>query len=291
MSINSGLIEIVDRDPNPRPWSEGDNIPWNEPGFSRRMLAEHLTQEHDAASRRFRVIDRHVNWIHRKVLKRTASRILDLGCGPGLYTSRLAKKGHTCTGIDFSPASIDYAGEQAQSEHLACTYFHQDIRQADYGEGYDLVMLIFGEFNVFKSQDAGLILQKAWQALTPGGKLLLEPHPYPVIQKLGTEPSTWYSSSGGLFLADPHIALQENFWDAATHTTTRRHYVLDARSGEVKRYAQSFQAYTTGEYLDLLYSYGFERVEIFPALAVPKNKPIDSELIAILACKAERSAT
>ena len=27
----------------PEPWDEGDNIPWNEPGFSRRMLREHLT--------------------------------------------------------------------------------------------------------------------------------------------------------------------------------------------------------------------------------------------------------
>ena len=46
------LKDIVHRNQNPDPWAEGDNIPWNDPGFSARMLAEHLSQAHDAASRR-----------------------------------------------------------------------------------------------------------------------------------------------------------------------------------------------------------------------------------------------
>lgn len=70
-------------------------------------------------------------------------------CGPGLYSTRLARLGHTCVGIDFSPASIRYARETAEREELACTFRHEDIRSADYGSGYNLAMLIFGEINVF----------------------------------------------------------------------------------------------------------------------------------------------
>src|SRR5512139_3854349 len=97
----------------PLPWQEGDNIPWNEAGFSERMLQEHLSQAHDAASRRFATIDRHVEWIHHEMLDGQTGHVLDLGCGPGLYTSRLAQLGHSCHGIDFSPASINYARETA----------------------------------------------------------------------------------------------------------------------------------------------------------------------------------
>ncbi len=32
------LMDIVNRIPSPIPWSEGEKIPWNEPGFSSRML-------------------------------------------------------------------------------------------------------------------------------------------------------------------------------------------------------------------------------------------------------------
>ena len=95
------LMDIVNRRPIPQPWAEGEKIPWNEPDFSQRMLREHLSQQHDLASRRFAVIDQHVAWIYRSALQEKPSRVLDLGCGPGLYASRLARLGHTCTGIDF----------------------------------------------------------------------------------------------------------------------------------------------------------------------------------------------
>ncbi len=107
------LIELIRRPRTPEPWAEGEKIPWSDPGFSQRMLNEHLSQAHDAASRRFEIIDQQVEWIHHQVLKGKPGRVLDLGCGPGLYTSRLAKLGHACTGIDFSPASIAYARQQA----------------------------------------------------------------------------------------------------------------------------------------------------------------------------------
>ena len=58
------ISDLIARSPIPVPWEEGDNIPWNDPAFSERMLEEHLTQDHDAASRRLEVIEEHVHWIH-----------------------------------------------------------------------------------------------------------------------------------------------------------------------------------------------------------------------------------
>ena len=83
------LMDIVLRQSVPRPWAEGEKIPWNDPDFSRRMLLEHLSQEHDAASRRFATIDEQVSWIHDTVLGGRPARILDLGCGLGGLLSRL----------------------------------------------------------------------------------------------------------------------------------------------------------------------------------------------------------
>ena len=62
------LTDIVRRSCPPQPWVEGEKIPWHDPALSWRMLAEHLSQEHDAASRRLVVIERHVAWIHRTLL-------------------------------------------------------------------------------------------------------------------------------------------------------------------------------------------------------------------------------
>ena len=260
------LGDILSRKIPPEPWDEGDNIPWNEPGFSRRMLHEHLTQSHDLASRRSEKIDAHVDWIHREALRGSPAKILDLGCGPGLYSSKLARLGHRCVGIDYSPASIEYAREQAVKEDLPCEYIHADIRSADYGSGYGLVMLIFGEFNVFKPSDAALILSKAYGALGEGGVLLLEAHTSEAMREFGLRPATWYSAESGLFSESPHLCFQENFWDAESETITRRYFIVDAATGEVSRYAQSMKAYTDEQYRAVLEKAGFVDVRFHPSL-------------------------
>lgn len=265
------LMDIVARTGVPAPWAEGEKIPWDDPAFSRRMLDEHLSQEHDAASRRFAVIDAHVAWIHAQLLRGQPTRVLDLGCGPGFYAARLAAQGHTVVGIDFSPASIAYASAQAAARGLDCTFVHHDIRTADFGTGYGLVMLIFGEFNVFRPEEARTILAKAHAALAPGGVLLLEPHTFATVEKLGREPTSWYATEGGLFAAAPHIQLQESFWDADAAVATERFFIIDAATGAVTRHAASMQAYTDGQYRDLLTECGFVDVTHLPTWGVDSD--------------------
>lgn len=261
------LLELTQAT-TPVPWQEGDNIPWNEAGFSERMLQEHLSQAHDAASRRFAIIDQHVEWIHAEMLGGQPAGVLDLGCGPGLYTSRLAQLGHSCQGIDFSPASIRYARESASQLELTCSYTHQDVRQAHFGAGFDLVMMIFGEFNVFKPSDAATILDKASQALKPGGRILLEVHTQAAVKCLGSGEREWSAAQGGLFSPRPHLLLEQGFWDEAGQAATRRYFVIDAETGKVGRYAASYQAYTDPEYLALLEAHGFTDGRLLPGLGI-----------------------
>jgi SAM-dependent methyltransferase len=260
------LLDIVERTKVPEPWSEGEKIPWDEPGFSERMLKEHLSQEHDAASRRTEHIDAHIDWIHRELLGERPARVLDLGCGPGLYSSRLARLGHTCIGIDFSPASIAYAREEAQRDGLACTYVQADIRTADYGADFDLVMFIFGELNAFRPEGAETILHKACGALAEAGVLLLEVSEFEALEKWGKSEPSWYSSPLGLFSDRPHLYLEESFWDEEQSVVTRRFYIVDAESGRVTPHAMGTQAYTDEGYHKLLERYGFADIVFLPSL-------------------------
>ena len=282
------LLDLVRRSVTPTPWEEGDNIPWNDPDFSERMLKEHLSQTHDAASRRIEKIEEQVEWIHHKVLLGRSTKILDLGCGPGLYASRLARRGHTCMGIDYSPASIAYASDYADKEKLDCTYLHRDLRQADYGAGFGLVMLIYGELNVFRPADARSILNKANRALASGGLLLLEPHTCAAVRNIGEQLPAWYSAESGLFSDGPHLCLKENFWDPASDTATIRYFIVDVSAGEVTRYAQSLQAYTEAQYRSLLTDCGFDDIEFFPSLIGVKDAT-QNGLMAIVTRKRDKT--
>ena len=274
------LLDLVKRSPHPAPWSEGDNIPWHEPAFSERMLREHLSQSHDAASRRAEIIWQHVEWMHHDVLDGKPSRILDLGCGPGLYCAALARLGHTCVGVDFSPASIRHAREITQG--LQCEFIFGDLRKADFGGGFDLVMQIYGEINVFKPADAQLILRKAHDALNAGGRVMLEAHTDDVVWSMGHAPATWSSHEHGLFSDAPHLYLRESDWDEAARVATKRHIIVDAASAGVTRFASSIQAYDDDGYRTLLRDAGFDDVHFLPSLG-PAVSPPQSDFIALLA--------
>ena len=266
------LLSIVKRTAMPEPWSEGEKIPWNDPEFSKRMLKEHLSQDHDLASRRFSIIDKHVKFIDGLVGGPT--KVLDLGCGPGFYLSRLTNLGYKCKGIDFSPASIEYAKEKAEKAGQEIDYSTEDIRTAEYGKGYGLTMMIYGEFSVFKTEDIRSILKKAYDSLEEGGVFIAEPNRYELIKKMGESTASWFSSEEGLFSAKPHLCLMENFWLEEQGVAINRYFILDAETNEVTLHSSSMQAYAKEECLELLREAGFRDVEVFESLA---GEEIESE--------------
>src|SRR5258708_7764858 len=89
----------------PRPFDPAAELDWGDPVFSRRLLREHLDQDHDSASRRIVEVDRHVARL-RRLLPEAPAEVLDAACGPGLYAVRLARLGHHVTGVDVGPAVL-----------------------------------------------------------------------------------------------------------------------------------------------------------------------------------------
>jgi len=259
------FADITNRPIPPQPWVEGEKIPWDEPGFSKRMLKEHLSQDHDAASRKADVIHRQVDYIERigggleKDLK-----VLDIACGPGLHSLDLARRGHSTFGIDFSPASIEWAKSSAAEQSLASEFVHGDLRKTEFGSRYDLAMLLFGEINVFTAEDVSLIVKKAREALKSDGVLLLEPHEPGVIQKNFETPPNWSTHESGLFSDQPHMLLEEGFWHDDQQVAVKRWYVVDTETTEVTRYSQTVVEYTKSKLVDIVEAGGF-RVSESPA--------------------------
>ena len=105
------------------------------------------------------------------------------------------------------------------------------------------------------------------------------------IVQIGKEPNTWFSTESGLFSAQPHLYLEEHFWDADSRTATQRYFIIDAASTEVTLHASTMQAYTNAEYETLLQECGFGQVEILPALGNVHYGP-ENWLLGIRAVKA-----
>ena len=276
------LSDLITRTP-PEPWVGSEKIPWNEPDFSRRMLESHLSQDHDWASRRHETIDRHVRLIADRLPKNV--RILDLGCGPGFYTQRLAEFGFDCVGVDFSPASIDYARKRAIEAGLTIKYVLEDIRTFVPAGTFDAVLLTFGEFNVFKESDAVGILRKASGCLNDSGFLLLELQTFEAVKNIGLAPTAWQANPSGVFSDSPHLCLQETFWDEKIATATARHYVVDMKTSSVHEYGSTMKAYGEEEFRKMLNGAGFFSVEILPVDDWPTGDDFNGKLQTCICTK------
>ena len=171
---------------------------------------------------------------------------------------RLARRGHRGHGIDFSPAAIDHARSVAAREELDCHFEQADLRHADFGEGFDLVLLIYGQINVFTRRHARDILQRAHAALAPGGTLLLEPQTPAAVRGPVDNTTDWTASKQGLFTSRPHVVLHERFWDEPSRTSTERWHVIDAETGAVDRHAMSSCSYDRDELMNVLRAVGFD---------------------------------
>jgi SAM-dependent methyltransferase len=236
----------------PEPWMEGRTIPWDEPAFSARMLAQHLSQGHDRASRRVSLIDRHVKFLLEEIGLTRGTRVLDLGCGPGLYAHRLAAAGCSCIGIDIGPASIEFARQQAATEGLDCRFELGDILATPFGEDHDLVLLLYGELNPFQREDALLLLKRCREALAPEGRLVLEVHSFDLVKRRGLSQPALSVAQKGLFSDLPHLRVDESFWHEEPRIACGRHWIVDGATSQVTKYGWSMQAYDDAEYESLL---------------------------------------
>lgn len=267
----------------PIPWAEDENIPWHDPDFSRRMLREHLDQTHNLASRTYPVIDEQILWIWDAASLSEGSKVVDLACGPGFYSDRLASRGCECLGVDFSPAAIDHAQEQAVARNLNVTYALGDIRTTDYGVGNDLILLLFGEFNVFRKEDARQLLTRAHTGLNETGTLILEPSRFSAFGKSSRE-SSWRTFEKSVFSDNPHTALEEVWWDAEAKTETRRYYIIDGESDRLSSMGSTSQAYTDEDYRSLLGECGFTSVAFYPSL-IGEETDVTPEMMVVVARK------
>lgn len=146
----------------------GSHPLWTDPYLSLGMLRAHLDAEHDAASRRPGTIDASVAWLSNRLPP--GARVLDLGCGPGLYTERLATGGFDVTGVDFSVRSI----EHARSQGSAVRYLLGDYREIDLAERFDAVLLIYLDLGTFSPSDARRILARVRRWLAPNGVFIFD---------------------------------------------------------------------------------------------------------------------
>ena len=166
------LKEINSR-PVPFQFYTADEL-WANEHTSKQMFEYHLNESIDVSSRNKSFIERSVEWIVSHFGVNGKTTIADFGCGPGLYTTRLAERGATVTGIDFSEYSLKYAAQVAEQQGLEINYVHKNYLEFETTHSFDLITMIMCDFCALSPKQRRIMLSKFSSLMKPGGSVLLD---------------------------------------------------------------------------------------------------------------------
>jgi SAM-dependent methyltransferase len=272
MNLNKTLQKLLNEPEQPVPWRDGVQIPWDNPEFSERMLKIHLDQSTNAASRSIDVIEQHTNWLLEQCEMRIGKkqlRILDVSCGPGLYLFPLAEKGHDCVGFDFAPAPIEWAKSEANKRNLNCDFHQLDLTKLTDADleslgKFDVITFWFGEIHTFEPSVTKSFMKQLSSLLNPNGLFILEYQHYDLYPKEDLQ--EWQPCENSVLCETPHLWLRQYRWDEDLQAEIAIHWVIDSKTGDTKRYAQTSRAYQDEELVDLLFEAGLNGAVLTPPI-------------------------
>jgi SAM-dependent methyltransferase len=232
-------------------WQRSPEPFWDDEHISKGMLEAHLNPDWDAASRKHSFIDASVKWLSG--VMPVGGRILDLGCGPGLYAKRLSDLGYNVTGIDFSKRSIAYAKSQDEKTE----YIYQNYLELDYAGIFDAVILIFCDFAALTPAERKALISKVYQALKPGGLFIFDVNTDKYFMRNKVNKASWkLFNDGGYWSEKAHICLEATYLYENNEVAADQ-YVIITSTG-VKRYLNWFASFNVDKLTDEVLPFGFK---------------------------------
>lgn len=219
----SDILKYADK---PGLYENGTAEMWTDNYISKQLLQIHLNPDIDLASRKKTTIKNTVEWILKKSPGEKMN-ILDLGCGPGLYSELLCEAGHYVTGIDISKNSIEYARKETERKKLGIEYLCGSYLDFKFGENkYDLVIMIYTDFGALKPADRDKLIMKISGTLKPGGIMIFDIINDTNIKEKIT-PSGWDISENGFWRDNIYLALSRSFYYAENKVMLNQHIIAD----------------------------------------------------------------
>ncbi|MER9223902.1 class I SAM-dependent methyltransferase [Mesorhizobium sp. M0644] len=198
--------------------------------------------------------DRQVEVIWKLLSLTQGISVLELGCGYGRITNRLAEKGARVAGLDISPILLKKAEADAAERGVNVEYVLGDMRSLPWRDRFDAAFLWYTTFGYFDDADNERVLREAASSLRKGGRLLIDNpnrieslcHKFPICSVAQRNDDVRIDRFSNDVLSD-----RENLER------------IIVRDGRVTRTHLSYRQYGFSEYVRMLRSAGFEAVEAY----------------------------
>ncbi len=274
------LVDINSR-PQPFQFYTAADL-WTDEHTSRKMLEYHLNEDIDLSSRNREFIERSVGWIVLHFGVKEGTKIVDFGCGPGLYTIQFAQKLADVTGIDFSQNSIEYAKNAATQKGLNIKYTVQNYLEFEPENQFDLITMIMCDFCALSPVQRKDMLSKFYKSLKPGGAVLLDVYSLNTFNQREEVATYEKNYLNGFWAKNDYYCFLNTFKYDEEKVILDKHTIIEeSRTRTVHNWLQHFSCESLGQEFD---NCGFEIEEYYSDIA---GTPYDTESmeIAVIARK------
>lgn len=273
------IKKLINMSKKPEVFERSKSKLWDDPYISKKMLEIHLDPEFDAASRTYEFIEESIEWLVNSIFEEDENKILDLGCGPGFYSKRLAEKGYSVTGIDLSKNSIEYAKSQVENTDLDIEYIRQDFLKMDYEDEFDIVLLIYCELGALTNEERDTLIENVYRALKPGGKFIFDVFTANNRDEKDLD-RKWELSQKGFWDEKPYLALTETFSYEEEDTFLNQTIVIN-NDEEISLYRIFEHVYNKESITEVLNKFGFINHAFYSDVAGQKYSQ-ESKTLAVV---------
>jgi len=221
-------LEKINQRPEPFEFYTAADL-WTDEHTSAQMLSFHLNENVDLSSRNTGFIDRSVAWLVSHLGIVSGTHVADFGCGPGLYTLRLAEREAEVTGIDFSERSIEYAKDQAAARGIVINYINQNYLDFDTADRFDIVLMIMCDFCALSPAQRKTLLMKFASILNPGGRVILDVHSMAAFENYARPSRYAMNLQNGFWSSEPYHGFLNTFKYEKEKVTLEKYTIVERR--------------------------------------------------------------
>jgi SAM-dependent methyltransferase len=210
---------------------------WTDPYIREHIVYAHLEPDDDDGTKPYaQVLAETAFWVKRFGAQ---GKVLDLGCGPGIYLRELAQKGWQGYGIDLNESAVSYAQDLNRDECLSFDIRSGDFLAEAWPPGMDLVIMVYGTFGTIPPKSRQHLVQKLKNTLKPGGRFLMDVFNQEYVDTQ-REIGSWFTQEEeGFWSPEPHLVLPR-VWDYPDLDLLCRRYLV-LSSGGVKSFNLWYQ--------------------------------------------------
>ncbi|WP_257346108.1 class I SAM-dependent DNA methyltransferase [Pseudalkalibacillus decolorationis] len=207
--------------------------------------------------------------------------VLDIGCGTGEISVRLAKRGYNVTGVDLSEEMLTIAKQKAESKGLSIPFYQQDMRELEGIKEQDAIVIFCDSLNYLRTpEDVSTTFNSIHRLLKESGLLLFDVHTLHKIHDVYGDEVFTYNSSEISYLWECNQGNEEG---SVFHDLT---FFVQGKDDLYTRYDESHyqRTYSMQTYTTLLEKNGFEVLTITSDFS--DREPVeDSERLFFVAKK------